>query len=84
MGTKSSCKLPCSFYWIKLRAVGRQKLQSEPFPVFLQEWLYQSGMVISGIVQNYHNKTASGSCVLQEVFKEALKGHGVKFLFKLG
>ena len=61
MGTKSSCELPHAFYWIKLRAVGRQKLQPEPFPVFLQGMVLADGMMISGIVQNYHNTTASGS-----------------------
>ena len=84
MGTQSSYQLPYSFYGIKLRAVRRQKLQPESFPVFLQGWLYQGGVVISGIVQQYHHKTASGSTASQEVFKETLKGHGIKFLFKLG
>ena len=83
MGAQSSHQLPYSLYGIKLRAVRRQKLQLEPFPVFFQEWLYQNGMMISRIVKNYHHKTASRSTASQEVFKEALKGHGIKFLLKL-
>ena len=65
MNAKFSSQLPDSLNRTELRTIRRQKIQPQIPPVIPQPGLQQSGMMISGVIQNNHHLLvgrALGSC----------------------
>jgi hypothetical protein len=83
MNTKLSSQLPDSLNRIELRTIRRQKIQPQFPPVIPQPELQQSGMMISGVIQNNHHLLVGGT-MAKEVFQEFTKSLPVEVVPLLG
>lgn len=73
MGIKSPGQFPNTLYWVQLRTIGRQKIQTKNLAMFPQLVLHRLAMMIAGVIQ-IQNHFLVLSPVLHKGFQKPLKG----------
>ena len=75
---RNNLQFPDPLGRVELRAVGRQKVQSELVATFVAPRLVQFGMVVLCIVCDHNSAPIRGATYLVEIDKELLTGLGVE------
>ena len=78
MNASSTHQAPDTFYGVQLWTIRRQKIECKAFSMLGSPFLMHLGMVISGIISNYHYAAARFSAFQPEVSKEAQERLGIK------
>jgi hypothetical protein len=79
MNAEFTSQLPDPLNRIELGTIRRQEIQAQFAPVIPQPGLQESGMMISGVIQNDHHLLVGGT-MAKEVFQEFTKGLPVEFV----
>lgn len=78
MNASSPHQTPDPFYGVQLWTIRRQKIECKALSMLGSPFLMHLGMVISGIISNYHYSAARFSAFQPEVSKEAQERLGIK------
>jgi len=78
MNASSPHQAPDPFYGVQLWTIRRQKIECKALSMLGSPFLMHLGMVISGIISNYHYSAARFSAFQPEVSKEAQERLGIK------
>jgi len=81
MNASSPHQAPDPFYGVQLGTIRRQKIECKALSMLGSPFLMHLGMVISGIISNYHYSAARFSAFQPEVAKEAPERLGIKTCF---
>lgn len=81
MDAPSPHQAPDPFYGVQLRTIRRQKIECKAISMLGPPFLMHLGMVISGIIRNYHYSAARFSAFQPEVSKEAPERLSIKTCF---
>jgi len=81
MNAPSPHQAPDPFYGVQLGTIRRQKIECKALSMVGSPFLMHLGMVISGIISNYHDPAARFSAFQPEVSKEAPERLGIKTSF---
>jgi len=81
MNAFSPHQTPDSFYGVQLGTIRRQKIECKALSMLVPPFLMHFGMMISGIISNYHYSSARFSAFQPEVSKEAQERLGIKTCF---
>ena len=78
MDASSPHQAPDPFYGVQLGTIRRQKIEGKALILLDSPTLMHLGMMISGIIRDYHYSAARFSAVQAEVLEEAQEGLGIK------
>ena len=81
MNAFSPHQAPDPFYGVQLGTIRRQKIECKALSMLGSPFLMHLGMMISGIICNYHDSAARFSAVQPEVSEEAQERLGIKTCF---
>lgn len=81
MNTSSPHQAPNPLYRVQLGTIRRQKIEGKALSMMSSPFLIHFGMMISGIISNYHYPAARFSAFQPEVLKEAQERLGIKTSF---
>ena len=81
MNAPSPHQAPDPFYGVQFWTIRRQKIECKALSILGSPFLMHLGMVISGIISNYHDSAARFSAFQPEVSKEAPERLGIKTCF---
>lgn len=78
MDASSPHQAPDPFYGVQLGTIRRQKIEGKALILLDSPTLMHLGMMISGIIRDYHYSAARFSAVQSEILEEAQEGLGIK------
>jgi hypothetical protein len=78
MDASSPHQAPDPFYGVQLGTIRRQKIEGKALILLGSPTLMHLGMMISGVIRDYHYSAARFSAVQSEVLEEAQEGLGIK------
>lgn len=78
MNASSPYQAPDPFYGVQLGTIRRQKIECKALSILGSPFLMHLGMMISGIISNYHYSAARFSAFQTEVSQEAQERLGIK------
>ena len=78
MNASSPHQAPDPFYGVQLGTIRRQKIECKALSLLGSPTLMHLGMMISGIIRDYHYSAARFSAVQPEVSEEAQKRLSIK------
>ena len=78
MNASSPHQAPDPFYGVQFGTIWRQEIECKALSMVGSPFLMHLGMVISGIISNYHDSAARFSAFPPEVSKEAPERLGIK------
>jgi hypothetical protein len=78
MDASSPHQAPDPFYGVQLWTIRRQKIEGKALSMLDSPFLMHLGMMISGIIRNYHYSAVRFSAFQPEVSKEAQERLGIK------
>jgi hypothetical protein len=81
MNASSPHQAPDAFYGVQLGTISRQKIEGKALSLLGSPTLVHLGMMISGIIRDYHYSAARFSAVQAEVLEEAQESLGIKTCF---
>ena len=81
MNASSPHQAPDPFYGVQFGTIWRQEIECKALSMVGSPFLMHLGMVISGIISNYHYSAARFSAFQPEVAKEAPESLGIKTCF---
>ena len=81
MNASSPHQAPDPFYGIQLGTIRRQKIECKALSLLGSPTMMHLGMMISGIIRDYHYSATRFSAVQAEVLEEALERLGIKTCF---
>jgi hypothetical protein len=81
MNACSPHQAPDPFYWVQLGTIRRQKIECKAPGLLDSPFLVHLGMMISGIIGNYHYSAARFSAFQPEVSEEAQERLSIKTCF---
>ena len=78
MNATSPNQAPDPLYGVQLRTIRRQKIEGKALSLLGTPLLVQLGMMIPGIIRDYHYSAGRFSAVQPEVLEEAQERLGIK------
>jgi len=81
MNASSPHQAPDPFYGVQLGTIRRQKIERKALSLLGSPTLVHLGMMISGIIRDYHYSTARFSAIQAEILKEAQERLGIETCF---
>ncbi len=81
MNASSPDQAPDPLYGVQFGTIRRQKIEGKALPLLISPLLVQLGMMISGIIRDYHYPAAGFSAGAPELLEEAQERLGIKAVF---